>query len=470
MNHIFPVGRLYNIMSLGLKKVLDCTSEHDFEKMRNIQEEYERFLLSDLKQSFPDLFEANTLNVAQRSEWHLQRSSLLDDLEDYIKPAEDMSLLILLLRQMDLFLADSVYDCVPADVETFCFESLNDNYAECGLYLLPRLDCGWEHQSRDAYTSYSMMYYLRNFYYVRREDLKEFHVKHILLPKLTFHDAIQRGELRVAVSPVTGENVIRITKPYIRDHTEYIAVLPIEKNRETNLAKKMRGVLKKASGQKIDIVLLPELLGSARIWEDLEEELEERVTLKDNGFPRLTICPSVWKDRSNSCEVLNDVGETIFIQEKHYGAELKVSPGEAKAVKEDIESDRVIYLLHCRGIGRLGVAICKDFLMTGYLRILAEKLRVNLLLVPSFTPKDYQFRLLISKYGDLDCNVVWVNTCAARWMNKGAEMKGAVTRAYLPGKKGIRTEEVAMEELCRERNSSCKACIYTYRLSLDAEV
>lgn len=470
MNHIFHIGRLYNIMSLGLKKILDRTSEQDFEKMRNIQEEYERFLLSDLKQFFPDLFEANTLNVAQRSEWHLQGSPLLNNLKDYIASAEDMEELILLLRQLDLFLADSVYDCVPPDEETFCFESLNDNYAECGLYLLPRLGYGWEHKNRDAYTSYSMLYYLNNFYYVCKEELKEFHMKHILLPKLTFHDAIQRGELRVAVSPVTGENVARVTKPYIREKRKYISVLPIEKCRESALLGRLLKVLEKASEQEADIVLFPELLGSALIQEELEAELEERNVLKDNEFPRLTVCPSIWKDRSNSCKVLNAAGEAVLTQKKHYGAELKIGSGEEKSAKEDIESDRGICILHCRGIGRIGVAICKDFLMTSYLGILAGKLRLNLLLVPSFTPKDYQFQLQMPKYGDLDCNVVWINSCAARWMNEGAEMKGAVTRAYMPGRKGICTKEAVRKELCGKRRSCSEACIYTYRISLDAEV
>ena len=53
----------------------------------------------------------------------------------------------------------------------------------------------------------------------------------------------------------------------------------------------------------------------------------------------------------------------------YHGVDLKLGQHQ---VKEDIHSDQKIYILHCYGIGRIAIMICKDFLITSYLKILAD--------------------------------------------------------------------------------------------------
>ncbi len=453
------IKKLYNIMSFALRKVMDCSSERDFERMRDLEETYRLDITDRLVVRFPDMFIPGTRNVRAVSELQLLFSSLLEDLERYLTEMSDQEELIFLIKYLDLFLEDTVYACILPDEEQYFFECLNDNVSECGICLLPRISCKWEHENREAYISYNILFYLRNFYYVTTEDVKDFRIQHILMPKELFRHAILRREFRVAVSPVVGEKVVEVTEPYVREHGRYVAVKQIKPEVENCLLEHTLDSLKQASVLQADILLFPEMLGTDKIVDALGYELDRRERIEENDFPRLAICPSVWKQNRNSCTILDDMGETVCKQEKHYGVKLK-----RWDAKEDIVSNHNIYILHCYGIGRVAVAICKDFLMNEYLKILVEKLKVNLLLVPSFTSKDYQFETRISQYGDQDCSVVWINTCSARWLEETGMMRSAVTMAYLCGRKGSRKLKRTVHDLCAGIYEGGQSCLYTYQV------
>ncbi|MCM1541287.1 MAG: hypothetical protein NC121_08495 [Blautia sp.] len=258
---------------------------------------------------------------------------------------------------------------------------------------------------------------------------------------------------------------MEVTEPYVRDNTSYVSVKPIEPDVESHLQVDLLNILRRAVDEQADILVYPEMLGTEELAEYLSGKLDLRDNILDNGFPRLTICPTIWKQNRNYCKVLDDIGEVVCEQQKHHGVDLK----QFKS-KEDITSDRVIYILHCYGIGRIAIAICKDFILTDYLRILAEYLKVSLLLVPSFTSGDYQFRELASKYPEKDCNVIWINTCSARWLNKDGEAGASVSLAYLPGRRGkLNTEIKETEDFYGKQYSYGRICVYTYYIALGAE-
>ena len=63
--------------------------------------------------------------------------------------------------------------------------------------------------------------------------------------------------------------------------------------------------------------------------------------------------------------------------------------------------------------------ICKDFLTTKYMEQLMRCFKLTLILVPSFSTGSYDFRQTLDLCAHDDCNVVWINTCAA--IEKGKE-------------------------------------------------
>ncbi|MCI8994382.1 MAG: carbon-nitrogen hydrolase family protein [Lachnospiraceae bacterium] len=457
------IRRLYNIMAIALRKILNRMRERDFERLRYIEPSYENIILHGLREMFPQLYDQETRNVAELMERKLRDSPFISKLEVYIEETEDAEALVFLLRDLDAFLEDSIYRCRPLGQEIWRFMSLNDNAAACGLYILPRVRCNWEHNNRDAYNTYTMLYYLRNFYYVDIKNLEEFTVQHILLPQYMFQNVMKKEELRICVSPLTGENVVNVTEPYIWENEKLTAVKPLEPDAEQKIKAQVLRVLKEAVAQKAEILVFPEILGSREITQMISQELEERNQTLDNEYPKLTVCPSVWESRRNTCTVLDAMGEVLFEQQKHHGAGLKLNLDQELWVgKEDIISDNRIYVLHGRGIGRIAVAICKDFLMTRYLHVLVNVLKVNLLLVPSFSPRDYQFDTLLGKYAAQDWAVVWANTCSARWLGEPENMAAAVTRAYFSGKQGRFKEERFLESMCEKQYTCDGTCLHTY--------
>lgn len=474
--------KLYNVMAHALEQVECVTNERDFERLRTATEKYEIEITNELKRKFPDLFDRDTRNTAIISEWKLCNSSLISDLERNLDSIGNKDELVFLVKCLDAFLEDTFYECIPIDQEEYHFSCLNDNFMECGIYLMPRVLCGWEHQNRDAYSSYSIFYYLRNFYYFHQNDVRDFTVENILMPKKLFRRAIRKGEFQVMVSSVTCEQVVETTKPYTRSGSQFISIEPMELGKEKRIKKKVLEVVELAARQEVDMLIFPEMLGTENIVEKIAHTLDEREDIPDNTFPVLTMCPTIWKEHRNFCRVLNDMGAAICEQQKHYGVDLpdhicrdhngglKKNKGQKRHyVKEDIKSNQKIYILHCYGIGRLAVAICKDFIMTAYLRMLVEKLKVSLIVVPSFTCNDYQFERMIPKYGILDCNVIWLNTCSARWLNDEGKMAAAVTRAFLPSQKGVDEQQKGIKDFCGNEYKCKEKCIHTYRIRLNME-
>ncbi len=258
---MLQIKKLYNIMALALKKAEECMNEHDFERMRDLDDAYETALTEELKRRFPDMFDKNTRNISEASEWHLGNSSLVEDLNVYLRESDNKEELVFLIRCLDSFLEETFYESIPVDQEQYCFQCLNDNYIGCQIYFLPRLRCGWEHQNRTAYTSYNIDFYLRNFYYIHERDVEAYSVQHILMPREVFKEAVCRGELRIMVSPVSGDEIVNVTEPYIRNNTRFVSVNPIRYDKEEHLEKNIIKVLEGAALKEADILLFPEMLG-----------------------------------------------------------------------------------------------------------------------------------------------------------------------------------------------------------------
>ena len=190
---MLQIQKLYNLLSLALRKIEDLVNDHDFEKMRNIGEEKKNSTVRALKERFPDMFDRDSLNVSEISEWKLESSLLVKKLENYLDISENKEELVFLVKYLDSFLEDTIFDCIPIDRDQYSFYCLNDNFSKCNICLLPRLKCNWEHQNRDASTSYSIFYYMRNFYYIKQSDLSPYQIEHFLMPKRFFENALERG-------------------------------------------------------------------------------------------------------------------------------------------------------------------------------------------------------------------------------------------------------------------------------------
>ena len=60
--------------------------------------------------------------------------------------------------------------------------------------------------------------------------------------------------------------------------------------------------------------------------------------------------------------------------------------------------------------------VCKDFLMEEYLRMVLQMLKARLILVPSMSTGEYDFKTQINACEHSDCCVIQCNCCSAEMM------------------------------------------------------
>ena len=205
----------------------------------------------------------------------------------------------------------------------------------------------------------------------------------------------------------------------------------------------------RAEAEEADLLLFPEILGTKSIQEEIEAALYEN----ESEYPRMTICPSIWKRNKNSCRILDEMGMLLAEQEKHFGAQLG-------GKLEDIKSNQKVYLFHCEGIGRIAVLICMDFLVNTYREFVVKELKATLVLVPSYSSGEYNFETKAMNYMDLDCQVIWINCCSAA---KGKNEP--ITLRYGAGRKGVYRERKMVNELCGEHCTG--ECLWIYEIELE---
>lgn len=56
---------------------------------------------------------------------------------------------------------------------------------------------------------------------------------------------------------------------------------------------------------------------------------------------------------------------------------------------EGIRPDYEIYVLHCQGIGRMVIAVCRDALIAEYMFLLLNIIKSTLRIIPSFSTGSY---------------------------------------------------------------------------------
>lgn len=119
-------------------------------------------------------------------------------------------------------------------------------------------------------------------------------------------------------------------------------------------------------------------------------------------------------------------------------------------------------------MGRMGILICKDFLIDDNRKLLCDILKTTLILVPSFTTGEHNFEILLSQKFQNDCNIAWCNTCSATNV-KGAKIENFNTIAAITSY-GLRINSIAGcvhtysgVACCIDRK--CKECIFIGRIA-----
>lgn len=455
---------VYDCMAYMIRGLIDHVDYQFFEQFRAISNKRGILIKKRLCKEFPELVDRNGNAQIILTPYHLNKGlgERLDKFADDCIQASDFETLAMLIHKLDIGLAQAADN---AKTDTVNFKGLNSNSEKQEIQILPRCRCSWAHEHKDQNCSNSLNNFLSHLYFI---DTHEFRrrtgcdVTHCILSSEHFSRANARGYLEIGISPLCDETILGEKKIETQNGVCDIEITGIS-NEET-LIKNVEGILERASKLGVDILCFPEMLGTGLITEKIHNMLTAFPEDDERQYPVLTFCPTQWKEGKNVCVVLSDTGEVIARQSKQKAYE-RLENGQY--FREGLKPDKQIQIIHCDGLGRLGILICRDALEREYLQSMLELLKITLLIVPSYSTGSFDFSENLKTCAAYDCDVVWINTCSAVPENKkvpeefvGFVQKNGKQTKYRNGQYFLKLSKC--EKYRKEQ--ACRVCIYTEKL------
>ena len=449
---------VFNFMAVVIRKIIDNVDEQFYVKIGAMSWKKSLKLKEEMEIYVPELFSESDFYEA------LLEGDLLQRLWNYYNMTSESGnydALLTVIEKLEVLLKEQIedYALLNENQEMDKRSCLNDNVDECNLQLVPKFFCKWSHNNREKNTTKTVNSFLKHCFYIPAEVLRGYKVKHVFLSR-RFENATDRGSLRVAITPLcnTAELLLDL---YEKDGTYYFAIEGVSKVDE--IKECVLNQLELAKEGDADILLYPEMLGSEEILGTVMGQLQA-FSEDEKDYPELIICPTVWNDNKNVCYVLDKYGTTVVKQEKQHA--FPMTKNDTTFI-EGIEPDNLIYLVHCQGIGRIVVLICKDALQREYLHMVLEWLKATLVIIPSFSTGYYDFKELMQMCRTYDCCGIWINTCSANESENAdsekTDPKGFILRT---GKQGAELENEFFEfrECVQKKGLECKNCLYMEEL------
>ncbi|MBQ2604806.1 MAG: hypothetical protein VZR27_01215 [Acutalibacteraceae bacterium] len=415
--------RIYNIIAELCAVIIKfCSDDSLFVHYSCLSIKRKNEIFKDISENISGLFEnvyadndkPLCIHQLRKQDLHYR---FFSELEEYIS---------LLQRKADYYSMIALAQVLDESLKTILLEKirvyqtddfsvvLNTNRESTGIGLLPRCSCIWERKHRLSHSYNRLDNFLFHFLLIENSILGELIDKHIFLTNDIFPDFSSRKQLRAAASPLRCEKHFTIDE-YTKNDIQFFRIT----NDTENAAEDNYTIWQKleiAAKNNCDIIVFPEMLGNSETQSYIRKKLLSLSESEKKKMPSLIILPSVWENNMNTVTVLDHFGNIICCQSKQNPFRREKN---GTASLEDIRTNMVVNILHYEGIGRIAILICRDFLTTKYMEQLMRCFKLTLIIVPSFSTGSYDFRQSFDVCAHDDCNVIWINSCAA--MEKGKE-------------------------------------------------
>lgn len=259
-----------------------------------------------------------------------------------------------------------------------------------------------------------------------------------------------RKKIVFGMVPFTNKRLDEILR--INYHARAFYIDGMYDEAEKELMNRYTDVLGRCSRKDIDFLVFPEMLMT-----------ESMVGLADNktGLPRFIVNGSVCRDHTNECIISDGMGNRIFSYLKKEQYVYTDKNGITYRERLDHHRSRKYTILEIDGIGRVGIAICKD-LINENVRLFHKFIGTSILIVPAFT-KSMDLKSGAEDMSEnYNCIVVMVNACSAVEDQTTERKTGFLT---IPAKKNTDRSKYTLEFCqgsCRQDCSAgCKGKIVT---------
>ncbi len=407
----------------------------------------------------------------------------ISDIMDWLKVEDNYYLYRMMICRLDSLVdIDTLvhdYDVnnISSENTEHIFQGLNDNIAETGVIILPKVYAvKTEYVRRDKdgkdksivrkdadYWMDDLNKHLNNLYYVKMEQLEGYKINNVIfsLPK----EKINSNFINIGVTPICKVPMLSLIK--INDN-----IINYDEQGNESRSFSIEGIKEistvennymqsyyLACDNDIDIFVAPEMLGTEKLTESDEYGFND-CYMGNAKSPFLILAPTIWKDNSNVLNVFSKSGELLGKQYKQYPYEYKGTFGNCQ--ENLVNTPREILLIHMPGVGRIAFSVCVDFLHPDYRRKLISVLKSTLLICPSYSMGSANFEKSIDSGTEFDVRCVWLNSCSAiEGLSEPPDYIGVVSMPIV----SETSPRTRIKPTCR---GNCgKGCLFKIRMPLN---
>ena len=375
--------------------------------------------------------------------------------KDLLLKTGDKNGVIRFLQALDETVAVLLYDEREILEEKLVSTEINTNRNTTGISLLPKMRCVWSRKHRHSFSYVRIDSYLS--YLLVVEDVPNIEAEHIFIPRGAFPTFEKTKQLNVAASPLNAKSNFDIHYK----KTEHFQIFNIHHNQA--LAKADNELVWSKiilAGEKgSELIVFPEMLGNPTMETFIQNKLRALDSEKARRIPSIIVLPSCSIDGYNYSSVLDRHGSVLTRQHKHNPFFIKTSHGQ---YRENLRQDSKIAIFHYEGIGRFAVMICKDFLTNEYMERIMRSFMLTLIIAPAYSTGSHDFKLSLDLCAHDDCNVIWINACAALIPGKEANFENIGYIRKRIGRNQSEDEATYCMKACKKLfNGGCShRCIY----------
>lgn len=320
---------------------------------------------------------------------------------------------------------------------------INTNRKETGISVFPKMRCVWSRKNRHSFSYERIDSYLK--YLLVVEDMPNIEAEHIFLKKGLFPRFDKTKQLNVAASPLNAKSNFDIKY----HNTDNYQTFDIKYNdsrikRDNELVWQK---IREAGENGSELMVFPEMLGNPLMETFIREKLCALDKEQRKLIPSLIVLPSCSEDGLNYAPVLDRYGNVLTRQCKQNPFFLKTKQGNHR---EYLKKNNKITIFHYPGIGRFAVMICKDFLTNEYMERIMRGFMLTLIIAPAYSTGSYDFKLSLDLCAHDDCNVIWINACAALIPGKEANFENIGYIRKRIGRNRSREEATYCMKSCRK--------------------
>ena len=330
----------------------------------------------------------------------------LHSFKEKIFAENDKNAVIRFLQALDETVSVLLYDEREILEGNKVSSEINTNRESTGIALFPKMNCVWSRKNRQTFSYKRIDSYLR--YLLVVQDIPGIEAEHVFIKKGSFPIFDKTKKLNVAASPISAKTNFDLNYHGLGDYLVFDVKYNESRIKSDNALVWKK--IKEAGEHGSELIVFPEMLGNPVMETFIRDKLS---TLNDEQLkhiPALIVLPSCSVEGLNYSPVLDRYGHELTRQCKHNPFFHKLKQGE---YREYLRPNNKITIFHYEGLGRFAVMICKDFLTNEYMERIMRAFMLTMIISPAYSTGSHDFKLSLDLCAHDDCNVIWVNTCAA---------------------------------------------------------